>query len=84
MYQFQPLHSIINNFLSQSCYLCLNVQNCIKLCHGKNHKFGDKTTVCPLILLFHSCKTILNHYYFSCSHPDNYNKVALLNISGRI
>ena len=45
MYQFLSLHSIMNNLLSQKWYLCLNVQNRIKLCRAKNHKFGDDTTV---------------------------------------
>ena len=35
----------MNNMLSQKWYLCLNVQNRIKLCRAKNHKFGDDTTV---------------------------------------
>ena len=36
----------MNNLLSQKWCLCLNVQNRIKLCRAKNHKFGDDTTVC--------------------------------------
>ena len=36
----------MNNLLSQKWCLCLNVQNRIKLCRAKNHKFGDETTVC--------------------------------------
>ena len=35
----------MNNLLSQKWCLCLNVQNRIKLCRAKNHKFGDETTV---------------------------------------
>ena len=35
----------MNNFLDQNCCVCLNVQNRIKLCREKNHKFGDETTV---------------------------------------
>ena len=35
----------MNNLLSQKWCLCLNVQNRIKLCRAKNHKFGDDTTV---------------------------------------
>ena len=35
----------MNNLLSQNWCLCLNVQNRIKLCRAKNHKFGDDTTV---------------------------------------
>ena len=35
----------MNNLLSQKWCLRLNVQNRIKLCHAKNHKFGDDTTV---------------------------------------
>ena len=35
----------MNNLLSQQWCLCLNVQNRIKLCRAKNHKFGDDTTV---------------------------------------
>ena len=34
----------MNNLLSQKWCLCLNVQNRIKLCRAKNHKFGDETT----------------------------------------
>ena len=51
MYQSQPLYSIMNNFLSQNCCLCLNVQNRIKSCRAKNHKFGDETTVCVYVLV---------------------------------
>ena len=36
----------MNDLLSQKWCLCLNVQNRIKLCRAKNHKFGDDTTVC--------------------------------------
>ena len=35
----------MNNLLGQKWCLCLNVQNRIKLCRAKNHKFGDDTTV---------------------------------------
>ena len=35
----------MNNLLSQKWCLCLNVQNRIKLCRTKNHKFSDDTTV---------------------------------------
>ena len=35
----------MNNLLSQKWCLYLNVQNRIKLCRAKNHKFGDETTV---------------------------------------
>ena len=35
----------MNNLLSQKWCVCLNVQNRIKLCRAKNHKFGDNTTV---------------------------------------
>ena len=38
----------MNNLLSQKWCLCLNVQNRIKLCCTKNHKFGDDTTICCL------------------------------------
>ena len=36
----------MNNLLSQKWYLCMNVQNRIKLCRAKIHNFGDDTTVC--------------------------------------
>ena len=39
----------MNNFLSQRWCLCLNVQNRIKLCRAKNHKFGDETSVCASV-----------------------------------
>ena len=41
----------MNNLLSQKWCLCLNVQNRIKLCHAKNHKFGDETTVYWFIII---------------------------------
>ena len=41
----------MNNLLSQKWCLCLNVQNRIKLCRAKNHKFGDETTVCSVFVL---------------------------------
>ena len=40
----------MNNLLSQKWCLYFNVQNRIKLCRAKNHKFGDETTVCDLRL----------------------------------
>ena len=40
----------MNNLLSQKWCLCLNVQNRIKLCRAKNHKFGDDTTADVIIL----------------------------------
>ena len=39
----------MNNLLSQKWCLCLNVQNRIKLCRAKNHKFGDEITVYMLM-----------------------------------
>ena len=35
----------MKKLLSQKWCLCLNVQNRIKLCRAKNHKFGDDMTV---------------------------------------
>ena len=42
----------MNNLLSQKWCLCFNVQNRIKLCRAKNHKFGDETTVCLFLNMF--------------------------------
>ena len=42
----------MNNLLSQKWCLFLNVQNHIKLCRAKNHKFGDDTTVYIYIYIY--------------------------------
>ena len=48
----------MNNLLSQKWYLCLNVQNRIKLCRAKNHKFGDESTVCQSALIILTLKRV--------------------------
>ena len=53
----------MNNLLSQKWCLCLNVQNRTKLCHAKNHKFGDETTV-------HT------HYTHTQTHADTHTDIA--------
>ena len=55
----------MNNLLSQKLYLCLNVQNRIKLCRAKNHKFGDDATVCIISCnILYYINTIILHVYY--------------------
>ena len=65
----------MNNFLSQKWCLCLNVQNRIKLCRTKNHKFVDETTVVAIIFSFacfkHTAIFIINYIIKFHSDPIN-------------
>ena len=68
----------MNNLLSQKWCLCLNVQNRIKLCRPKNHKFGDDTTVCKQMQYKCYCKCKYNQcIYTLCTYVyDVCSKVA--------
>ena len=53
----------MNNLLSQNWCLCLNIQNHIKLCRAKNHKFGDDTTVYIYIIYIYRVKHLILSFH---------------------
>ena len=67
----------MNNLLSQKWCLCLNVQNRIKLCYAKNHKFGDETTVYKYNIVQETCSRIFGLFPGAEKWPGGANSNQL-------
>ena len=69
----------MNDLLSQKWCLCLYVQNRIKLCRAKNHKFGDEMTVHTHYTHIHTYKHMQTHTQTHTTHTDIADTVMLTN-----